>query len=102
MSKKKTAESVRVPPKVGDTIYVPTHLYLSHGRDDVQGGRATVVRVWREKWGNKTTCFVAVREHPDIGYNWESLAEQQEELRKEFGRKRAFPDPDNDPRFNEP
>jgi hypothetical protein len=37
---------------------------------------------------------VTVKEHPGRGYNWKWLVEEQGDLKKEFGKKRARPDPD--------
>lgn len=82
-------------PKIGDEIYVATHLYISHGRDDVVGGRARVTRVDVSTSGGEPCAFVTVAEHPGHSYNWDQmLSQQQDELAKEFGDKRAYPDPD--------
>ncbi|MBV8369494.1 MAG: signal peptidase II [Candidatus Eremiobacteraeota bacterium] len=88
-------------PSPGDEIYVDTSLYLSHGVDDVRGGRATVVRVETETLGGRPVPFVAVAEHPGSLYNWEHLAEKQTELAARFGEARARPDPDMRPQFND-
>jgi len=89
-------------PKPGDTIYIPTALYLGHGRDDQRGGRATVTKVERQKSGGRRVHFVTVKE-VSSSYNWEQyLAPHQTEWKKEYGRRRAKPDPDNRPEFNEP
>lgn len=87
-------------PKVGDDIYVYTSLYLSHGADDFQGGLCKVSRVDKEISAGKPTVFVVVKERPGHSYNWEYLAERQAELKKEFGRRRGRPDPDNHPDSN--
>ncbi len=83
-------------PQEGDDIYVGTHLYLSHGEDDVVGGRAQVIRVEESQWGPR----VEVLEHPGVVYAWKFLAEEQPKLAKDFGDSRAHPDPDYDPEFN--
>ena len=88
-------------PRPGDEIYVYTSLYLSHGVDDVRGGRATVTRVETEMFGDRSVPFVEVAEHPGWLYNWEHLAEQQTQLAARFGELRARPDPDMRPQFND-
>jgi hypothetical protein len=80
----------KVLPKVGQQIYVPTSLYIDHGEDDVIGGRATISLV--EKQDNYV--WIHVKELPGRTYNLEYLLERQEDLKKEFGRKKAYPDPD--------
>ncbi len=79
-------------PKLGSKIYVDSSFSMSHGSDDVVGGLATVTKL-DTKYG---TTFVSVKEHPGHAYNWEILSERQKELKKEFGRKKAYPDPDID------
>lgn len=93
--------SVFTLPKVGDVIYVPTDLYLSHGVDDFHGGKAQVVEVREEISAGLKQPFVRVRENPDALYNWIYLSRQQEELKKKFGDQKAHPDPDYRPEFNE-
>ena len=88
-------------PRIGDVIYVPTDLYLSHGVDDFRGGKARVVEVVEEISEGLKTPFIRVDERPDTLYNWPYLSKQQEELRKEFGDQEAHPDPDYRPEFNE-
>ncbi len=94
-------EDAMVPvPKIGSDIYVPTSLYMDHGRDDVVGGLAKVTSVKPGISGGKTVSFVTVAEIPD-SFNWEQyLAPMQDKLKKEFGANRARPDPDNRQQFN--
>lgn len=88
-------------PSPGDTIYVPTALYLSRGRDDVQGGKATVERIEeRPEWGVQNRLWVYVKEVPGRGYNWFCLAHDQEKLAAKFGDRVAHPDPDDRPEMN--
>jgi hypothetical protein len=87
-------------PKVGDDIYVPSAFYLSHGVDDVVGGLGKVIKVKEGISCGETTYFVYVAEHENKGYNWEFLAKQQEDLKKQFGNERAYPDPDYSPSSN--
>jgi hypothetical protein len=77
-------------PKVGDTIYVDTRMYIDHGEDDMQGGRATISKVNVGKYGT----FVEVKELPNDSFNYYLLMEDQAKLKKEFGRRKAYPDPD--------
>lgn len=88
-------------PSVGDTIYIGTSLFMSHGRDDFIGGRATVARVSPGMSAGRTVPFVEVEERPGWSSNWEVLAQRQEKLREQFGDKRAHADPDMRPEFNE-
>jgi hypothetical protein len=86
-------------PNVGDTIYVDSHMYISHGSDDVVGGKATVSKVnvnSRLPEGHINSVFVSVKEHPGHSYNWFDLETRQAKLKKEFSDKRAYPDPDID------
>lgn len=84
-------------PKIGQDIYVPTRMYIGHGEDDVCGGLGEVVGVsFGMSAGNPRTPFISVKEHLASGYNWEILKEEQARLKKEFGKKRAYPDPDFD------
>lgn len=84
-------------PKVGDEIYVPSSLYLSHGRDDFRGGLCRVVVV-REMLG---APYVEVEEDPGTLHSWAYLEPLQDDLRARFGDERGRPDPDLRPEFNE-
>jgi hypothetical protein len=87
--------------KVGDIVYVETSLYLSHGLDDVIGGKAHVTKVYKGISGGKNCTFIEVEEHPQNGYNWgQFLSKKQKSLAKRFGDKWAYPDPDTDPESN--
>lgn len=88
---------LKIDVKVGQEIYVETHLHISRGSDDVIGGRATVTKVTKQISGGEPCLFVEVAEHPDTSYNWsQHLSKEQTKLKKEFGEKRAYPDPDVD------
>jgi len=88
-------------PKVGDEIYVPSSFYISHGRDDVQGGKAIVARVEvREQYPEFNRYWVRVEELPGRCYNWGVLERDQEKLKERYGEVRAHPDPDNHPSSN--
>jgi hypothetical protein len=88
------------PPKVGDTIYVYSSFYLSHGVDDFAGGQATVSSVEVSTSGGKPVWWVSIKERPGHGYNWALLREQQTKLAAEYGNQKAHPDPDDDPASN--
>ena len=91
-------------PKLREDVYVPTSLYLSHGKDDVVGGLAQVVEIRTGTKGKAldiNLVFVRTLEHPNVFYNWAILLEKQEELKEEFGNQRAYPDPDMRAEFND-
>lgn len=94
------SRSVPPPPSVGDEIYVDTALFLHRGRDDVVGGRARVTKVHNGYHGMEG-IFVEVAEQPGDLLNWEDVGTRQAELAHEFGDRRARPDPDLRPEFND-
>jgi hypothetical protein len=75
-------------------IYLAAQLYLSHGVDDVRGGKATVTKVFMRVIRGKPTPYIETAEDPGTSHNWEILAEQQAQLAAEFGDHWAHPDPD--------
>lgn len=84
-------------PKIGDSIYVPSSLYLSHGRDDFAGGKATIDKITPSKnvpEDNINYLFIGIKERPGHGYNWQILLRDQEKLKKQYKGKIAHPDPD--------
>lgn len=86
-------------PKIGDKIYIPSSYHISRGSDDVQGGLATISRVEISKTlpaDHVNAIMVLVEEISGTSYNYKNLMEKQEELKKEFGEKKACPDPDID------
>lgn len=88
-----------VLPVIGQEIYIPTALHISNGSDDVHGGLAKISKIETSKTlpeDHYNYCFVSVEEVPGTGYNYKSLLEQQDELKEEFGKTRAYPDPDED------
>jgi hypothetical protein len=93
--RKRIASGKPWTPKVGDLVYVATHLYIDHGEDDVVGGLAQVTKVVESMSGGDRSCkFVDVAQH-DSRYNWTQwLCPEQKDLMKEFGNKVAYPDPD--------
>ena len=87
--------------KIGQKIYVPTNLFLSHGRDDFIGGLAEVIAIEDGVSAGKPAPFVIVKESPNCRYNWKFLKKQQKELKKQFGKNQAHADPDYSLEFNE-
>lgn len=83
-------------PKVGNIIYLRTELYLSHGEDDVLGGKATVAKV-EFRYG---ILWVKTHEVPSFEYGWEALERHQKALKKEFKDQWAKPIPDFRAEFN--
>lgn len=81
-------------PKVGDMIYVESAFYIDHGEDDRVGGLAKVVKIQDGISAGKKEPFVVVEAFPYNSFNWCHLAPKQEELKKRFGRKKAYSDPD--------
>jgi len=84
-------------PKVGDLVYVDTSLFVTHGEDDFIGGLCEVISV--ETYG-EDNHRISVKEDPDTSHSWEYLAEMQDKLKKEFGKKRGYQRPDTRPEFN--
>jgi hypothetical protein len=79
-------------PQVGQKIFVPSQLFLSHGSDDFAGGEATISRVY-EQYGS---TWVEIAERTDHVYNWDIIGLDQAKLRKEYKGQKAHPDPDID------
>lgn len=92
----KTKENIPVP-KVGDSIYLDTSLYVTHGADDFIGGLCEVASV-KEEWG---TIWVSVKEDPETLHGWPELYKMQEQLKMEFGTRRGYKRPDYRAEFNE-
>ena len=90
---------VRMPVS-GEIVYIYTSLYLGHGRDDVRGGKATVIEVIERDTSNDYNR-VFVQLHGISGeYNWQYLLENQEKWAEEYGDQWAYPDPDYRSEFN--
>lgn len=88
-------------PAVGEDIYLPSELYLWHGRDDFAGGLCRVARVTEDFPASSANPFVEVAERPGVLYSWAWLMEQQDDLRGRFGERRGHADPDWRPEFND-
>lgn len=90
-------------PKIGDKIYVPTSLYLSHGLDDFEGGIATVDGHYTNDFLTEDHCNyyeISIEENPGTRYNLRYLLEHQAEWKKIYKKRKAHPDPDDRPEFN--
>ncbi|MBM3200773.1 hypothetical protein FJZ53_07585 [Candidatus Woesearchaeota archaeon] len=102
MENKKTSLEEKLSlPKIGKDVYIPTSLYLGHGRDDFQGGLCKIVSIEEGISAGKKTYFVEVAERPGHMYNWDYLQENQGKWKKEYGNKRGYPDPDYRTEFND-
>ena len=92
-------------PKIGDKIYVPSSYYVYRGEDDFEGGLATINKVEHSKHlpkGHVNYTMVGIEGRPSTMYNYRVLAEEQDELKKEYAGKVAHSAPDFDPEFNQP
>lgn len=91
-------------PKVGDKIYVGSSYYLGHGRDDFEGGLATIRAVDISETlpiDHINAVMIRINERTGWAYNYKVLLDQQEELKSQFGDQAAFADPDDREEFNE-
>lgn len=100
MQQKKRRQKQRtfVMPSVGDTIYLPSMLYLSHGVDDFHGGKCTISRVIPE--GNPMDVFIEVAERPGVQCRYRDLLGEQEQLKAEYSDTVGHMQPDYRPEFN--
>lgn len=97
------AGAVEIPPapNVGDKVYVPGFLHITHGVDDFEGGLVTVGEVRVDRIKGQKVAFVYIKED-ESWVNWDTfLAPMQADLRKHFGSKAGKPRPDRRPEFNE-
>lgn len=91
------AKKIKKDIWVGKKIYVGTSLYISRGSDDFVGGVATISKIIESISGGKKCRFIVIEERPGTEYNWDQcLAKEQARLKKEFGKKKAHSDPDED------
>jgi hypothetical protein len=88
-------------PIVGEDVYIPSELFLWHGRDDFAGGLCRIARVTELLLAGRAVPFVEVEEQPGSLHNWEDLLRQQGELRARYGDRRGHADPDWRPEFND-
>jgi len=90
-------------PEIGSKIYVPTALYIGHGKDDFAGGIATVEKIHTSDsipTHHTNYYWVTIKERPGTQYNLRYLLENQEEWKKKYKRKKAKPIPDDRMEFN--
>ena len=86
-------------PKVGDKVYIPSEIYVSHGADDIRGGLTAIAKVEVSGPNNKNVWIVT--EFDSVTrYAWPALKDQQAELQKEFGDAAPGAKPDLRPEFN--
>ena len=60
-------------PKIGDTIYVPSAMYVYRGEDDFAGGKATIKNVDISKdlpLEHTNSIMVGIEERDYVNYNW--------------------------------
>jgi len=88
-------------PEVGEEIYIPTALYLTHGVDDFLGGLCRIIRVKVGISAGKKTYFIEVEEDPDNLHNWRYILENQERWRREYKDRGGRKNPDLRREFNE-
>jgi len=97
MSNKKKVSPIKIPkiPFVGQKVYLDSAFYISHGSDDVVGGEATICKVLKI---SKTSYYVKLNGFPNTEYPYSCFTnrQEQEKRKKEFGTKKAHPDPDID------
>ncbi|MCX6899985.1 MAG: hypothetical protein NT105_14970 [Verrucomicrobia bacterium] len=84
--------------KVGDIIYIDTELYVSHGVDDMIGGKVRVVKVGEDCNGR---IWISTELDPAAQYNWEMLSQEQAKLEQKFQDNWAYNRPDCKPEFND-
>lgn len=84
-------------PKVGDVIYIEGEMYLSHGADDILGGKVTISDVEFENG----TSWIKVKQYPTTSYNWEYLKPMQDFLREKYKDQWSKPNPDLRSEFNQ-
>lgn len=90
-------------PEKGQKIYVPTSLHLYRGKDDFQGGLATIDGVFINNnlpEGHFNKVFVSIEENNHSQYNYASLLIGQDDLKEQFGDSKAHHDPDYREEFN--
>lgn len=85
-------------PKVGDPVYIPSELYVSHGEDDIRGGLTEIDSVVLTGRGY---YWVTTKFNPSKQYNWSYLKEQHAELAREFGQNPPQNTPDYRSEFND-
>ncbi len=97
----------RVPlirkPEIGEKIYVPSAYYAYRGRDDFDGGLATIDGIEYSDHlpeDHANYVMVSIKERKGVMSNWKILLEKQDQLKKDYKGKAAQRNPDNRPQFN--
>ncbi|KKK68232.1 hypothetical protein LCGC14_2946140 [marine sediment metagenome] len=83
----------------GDTIYVRSSFFFSHGCGDFVGGKAIIESIRDGMSAGKPTPFV-IFVGVNTLYNLDLLMEEQEKLREQFGDSWAHAEPDMRFEFN--
>lgn len=86
-------------PSVGDTIYLPSMLYLRHGADDFHGGKCTISRVISGE--RLRDVYIEVAERPGVQCRYRDYLDEQEQLKAEYGDTVGHMHPDYRPEFND-
>lgn len=93
-------------PSKGESIFIPSSLYLTHGRDDVQGGIAYIDNIIPSDHLDEDHInyyMVTLKGFPSSAqWNYRSLMREQEGLKSKYKDEIAHPDPDFHPDCNPP
>jgi hypothetical protein len=84
-------------PEVGQYVWHPSLLHLTHGVDDFEGGVCKVSVVVEKPDG----IYVRLEELGDWEVSWKYLLEGQDEWRERYGKQPGRADPDLRREFNE-
>ena len=88
---------LKMKPKIGNKIYIPTRMYVDRGEDDIQGGLAEISKVHINKnlpENSDNKLFVSFVGIHGRQFNYKSLMRDQEKLSKRYKDQIAKPDPD--------
>ena len=100
MKKKNCKRCIPVVPFIGQKVYLDSHYYISHGSDDIDGGVAVICAIQKIPKNSipNNRYYVKLKGFPNTEYPYSTFmdAEEQERLRKEFGKQKAKPNPDID------
>lgn len=83
--------------KIGDQIYIQGSCSISNGSSDVAGGLAIIKKITNQISAGNPCRFIELEGIEGHNYNWDQhLKSKQAELKKEYGKQKAKPDPDID------
>lgn len=91
-------------PVPGEDICVSSSWYLSHGRDDFDGGLCQIGKVVKSDKlpeDHINGLMVTIVERPGWQYNWYNLIKNEKQNLERYGSQRGRPNPDMDPSANE-